>query len=412
MNVSKRNEAIAILKRLFSTKLNVCQDIYSAELVDTGKMTWGELGPLMSNPDLENVSDIVLCWLYEAVSKHSAALKIPDVSHFFTASEITEANSAYIKRGYSKLPIAFPILARLTDNDNYLTALSIQDIANLKSAGLIQWKEGMQRETVITKLSDNDFISHIKYDDNRARAIGKSMSDGTFFPNSLRWHIVADESDYEVKDDRVILKSGYIAEIDGQHRDKGSEYALMNNQNIIMTMPIVLTIGSRATAQRIINQDEERAPINKSVVAQYKYTMGNNVLKKIIGSGELDGIYKFCDTQQGIQVGQGFILKSDFAAAIDKYYSARTVKEQSKVAEWLIKFFNELASINYDAFVGYKKSISAKNSVFPIYVYLSSKLQNRSGWEDELAAVFPKLDFLNSKKSIEIINKEMGEKNV
>lgn len=97
------------------------------------------------------------------------------------------------------MPIAFPILARLTDNDNYLTALSIQDIANLKSVGIIQWKEGMQRETVITKLSDNDFISHIKYDDNRARAIGKSMSDGTFFPNSLRWHIVADESDYEVK---------------------------------------------------------------------------------------------------------------------------------------------------------------------------------------------------------------------
>lgn len=64
MNVSKRNEAIAILKRLFSTKLNVCQDIYSAELIDTGKMTWGELGPLMSNLDLENVSDIVLCWLY------------------------------------------------------------------------------------------------------------------------------------------------------------------------------------------------------------------------------------------------------------------------------------------------------------------------------------------------------------
>lgn len=83
------------------------------------------------------------------------------------------------------------------------------------------------------------------------------------------------------------MKSGYIAEIDGQHRDKGSEYALMNNPNIIMTMPIVLTIGSRATAQRIINQDEERAPINKSVVAQYKYTMGNNVLKRLLAAASL-----------------------------------------------------------------------------------------------------------------------------
>lgn len=404
MNVSKRNEAISILKRLFLTKLDICQDIYSGELVNNGKMTWGELGLLMSNPDsLDNISDIVLCWLYEGVSKHAAALKIPDVTQFFSASEIAEANSAYIKRSCTELPVKFPILCRLTDNDNYLTAMSVQNIANLKAAGLIQWKEGMQRETVITKLSDNDFISHIKYDDARARAIGKNMIDGTFYPNSLRWHIVSNECDYEIKDDCVILKSGYIAEIDGQHRDKGSEYALIDNPNIIMTMPIVLTIGSRTMAQNIINQDEKRAPINKSVVSQYKNTFGNSIVKKLIGSDELDNVYKFCDTLQGIQVGQGFILKSDLAKSIDKYYSARTAKEQNQITEWLIEFFNELASVNYDGFTNYRKSPSAKNSVFPTYVYLSSKLKDLPQWEKKLAEIFPKLDFVNPKKNIQTI---------
>ena len=390
-----KEKVIAILAKLFEAKPDVCRDIFNTALVNTGKLPWTQLNPIISNPErLNDINETILLLMYEALTQYET-FKLKPVSDYFTELEVQEAKAVYIKTAKAKLPVKFPILAKLTDGENFLSVMSVQDIAALKSAGLIQWKEGMQREVVLTKLSDNEFVGHIKYDDERAREIGKSMIDGPFYPNSLRWHIVANECDYEVKDDCVVLKAGYVAEIDGQHRDKGSEYALIQNPDIIMQMPIVLTVGSRSMAQSIINQDEKRAPINKDVVAQYKNAAGNKIAKLVYGSDELDRVLRFTDTEQGIRVKQGFFIKSEFGAAIEKYYTARSNVEQRKIAEWLIEFFNELATLKYDDFENFRtaKTITANHEMIIHYVYWSKLLKDKNDWKECLNKIISDFNF-------------------
>lgn len=416
--MKNRDKLIGILKKLFVVKQRECQDIYAAEIVNEGKMTWNELRYVLSNPEqLDNISDVILCWLYCPLAEHEVFGLAPAAA-YFTPIEIQNAGTEFSKKSKAVLPVKLPILSKLTDDDNYLTVLTIQEIANLRSNGLIKWKEGMQREAVITKLSENDFVSHIKYDDNRAREIGKAMSDGVFSPNALRWHILSGECDYNITEKSIILKSGYFAEIDGQHRDKGSEYALIENPDIIMTMPIIVTIGSRQKAQQIIDQDEKRAPINKHMVMQYKNTVGNSIFKLMMGK-QIDPVLKFCDTEQGIKVGQGFILKSQIADSIDKYYSAKSVREQEKSAEWLVDFLNELAEINYSEFENFRqlrnKISSARSEAFIYYIYISKLLKDRAEWRNELKEIISKLQFsdcnnykMKPEQFIDPIVKEMG----
>ena len=410
--MKNKEKLIQVLSKLFIAKPDICRSVFSGSIINEGVMTWSQVNYFITDPErLNEANEAVLYWLYSSLAQHNA-LKLPAVDNYFTLIEIDNVKGTIIKRTTAELPVTFPILSKLTD-DNFLTVMSVQQINALKEAGLIKWKEGMQREVVMTKLSDNEFVSHIKYDDDRARAIGTAMSKGEFYPNTLRWHIVAGECDYQITNNSVILKSGYIAEIDGQHRDKGSEYALIDNPDIMLNMPIVLTIGSRAMAQNIISQDEKRAPINKDVTAVYRNTEGTNILRKILGSDELDPVFKFCDTDQGVKVGAGFIVKADFAGYIEKYYSAKSAREQDKTAKWLTEFFNVLADIRHEDFENFRKSnlITTKPEMMMVYVYISSLLREHSDWEDKLTKFISKIDFSNAdilKSKPEKIVKEVG----
>lgn len=416
--MKNKEELINILKRIYSARFDDCFAIYINELVNSGKMTVSNLQLLMTSFDiLSEAETSTLVLLLKPLEKHKT-FKLPELETFFTRNEIYNAELVWADN-LKGFPVELPIYAKLTDKDNYLTCLTIQQIARMKEAGIIQWKENMQRESVIVKLSETDFVSHIKYDDKRARAIGESISENQFYPNALRWHILSGACEYEVTKNSIILKSGYIAEIDGQHRDKGSEYALRENPDIIMSMPIILTIGSPFVAQQIISQDEKRAPIDKDVVAIYKQTSGNSILNLLIGSNKIDPVYKFCDTIQGIQTGSGFVLKSTVSEAIDRYYCKSKLSRvaETQIAEWLVDFFNVLADIMFDDFSNYKKSrkqnCKTAFQVFEGYILISSVLyynHRKDDWVQILSDILDKVDFVaaprETLKQIKYIMKE------
>ena len=397
--MKNRGEVVKILLNTYMLHPE-CLDIYITELVNNGKFTMFEIQEFLMGNNLDNCNTFVLVNLYEPLAAHYG---LPEPSQFFNREEIIEAHSIYTEKTQNQLPIKFKILAKLRE-DSYLICQSVKEIMALKEGGLIRWKDNMQRESVITRIGDG-FVSHIKFDIDRAKEIGKSMAEGNFFPNALRWHIVTSDCDYSIVGDTFVLKDGYIAEIDGQHRNKGSEYALAENPNIDLNMPVILTVGTPAVAQSIINQDEQRAPIEKSVVDSYRITSGNNVVKEILGSGELDECYKFCDTTQAISSGIGFIVKSELAAAIDKYYfggKKESKNSELKTAKWLIGFFNELADILQDDFVNYRNAKAAnttKSAIFPGYIYISKALKDIPDWENKLAKVISEIKSDNKLKA-------------
>lgn len=396
---------IQTLRNLYVTKLEECFNIYDSELVNNGRMTISEVKRIVTEyKDLENKDAITLAILYQPLCKIP---NTPPMDTFFTKQEEYEASMMMTKKMNTKLPLRFKILSKLTDGDNYLICLSVQEIQAIKEAGLIHWEEAMQRESIITNIGDNKFISHIKYSDKRAREIGNLMASGDFFPNSLRWHITcSDENQYEVTDTEIILNYGFITELDGQHRDKGSEYALEQSPDVVMNLPIVLTIGSVSMAQNIIYQDEKREPISKQVIASYKNSSANSIMKRVI-NGNIDDVYKFCDTNQGIAAGSGFILKSDFAEAIDKYYCMNkqlSRKQEVQISDWLTEFMVELADIFHDEFADFRKeknkSLKTDTKTFQIYVYISSVVKTKDNWQQILKGVLGIIDFSRGNKKI------------
>ena len=183
--MKNKEKLIQVLSKLFIAKPEICRGVFSGSIINEGVMTWSQVNYFITDPErLNEANEAVLYWLYSSLAEHNA-LKIPAADNYFTPIEIDNVKGAIIKRTTAELPVTFPILSKLTD-DNFLTVMSVQQINALKEAGLIKWKEGMQREVVMTKLSDNEFVSHIKYDDDRARAIGTAMSKGEFYPNTLR----------------------------------------------------------------------------------------------------------------------------------------------------------------------------------------------------------------------------------
>ena len=401
--MKNRSELIATLNSMWATQKEQCTELY-INIVNQGIMTNIDIQNIINNPQLlNNASDTVLLWLYEPLT--TVFKRLEPVDKFFTKEEIIEAHNSTSGKSKAKFPISFPILARLRGN-SYLSCLSIQEIFSLKEAGVIRWKDKMQRETVMTKVGDS-LISHIKYDDNRAREIGKKISDGDFYPNSFRWHIVSGDCDYDVTNTKIVLKSGYIAEIDGQHRDKGSEYALMQNPDIELNIPIVFTIGTSSIAQAIINQDEQRAPIDKDVVSMYKQTSGNRIVKKLTSFEDLDPVYKFGDTEQSIKVGSGFVLISALGKSVDKHFCKNKLSrlQETTIAIWLMNYFNTLADILQEEFSNYRQLQNQKSAIiseqmFDMYIYIGSKLYHRENYGDELGRIIQSIDFSLPLKQI------------
>ena len=401
--MNNRSELIATLRNMWTTKATQCLELY-INIVNEGRITNIDIQNLINNNDLlNNASDTVLLWLYEPLV--TAFDKLKPLTYFFTKEEIIEAHESVSFRKQVKFPIRFPILAKLRSN-SYLSCLSIQQILSLKEAGIIRWKERMQRETVFTKVG-NTLVSHIKYDDKRAREIGQRMIAGDFYPNSFRWHIVSSDSEYDVTDKEIILNNGYIAEIDGQHRDKGSEYALTQNPDIEMNVPIVFTIGNSTLAQAIINQDEQRAPIDDRVVESYKPTSVNRIVKHIITSEDLDPVYKFGDTEQSIKVGGGFVLVGTLANAIEKYYHVNKLSYNAErtLSLTIIGFLNELADYFQNDFSNYRQLQKCKSPIiseqmFDAYIYISSKVKDDNGSYKKFRSVIASIDFSLPVKQI------------
>lgn len=388
-----------MLKKVFVSNSSMAYKLLQANLIDEGHITNSEVqGVLSFTTPLEKLPQQVIIWLYSAVWE---AFDLPQPSVHFTKSEIDAANMFMIERHQSHFPLKFKILDKLAHGHQYLISQSAQEINALKKGGIIVWDKHIQRESIVSKFKDH-IVAHINYNDKRAREIGKKMAANEYYANSLRWHLIqSNDVDYTVAENEIVIKSGTIAEIDGQHRDKGSEYGLIENPSMFLRFPILFTIGTVSEGQAIIHQEEKRSPINKRHVSTYAPSSANNIVKEIIASNDLDDVYRFSDTVQAYHAGAGIILKDSFISAIRRHYNVSSVSrnEEKRIAKWIVLFLNSLAEEFFDDFSNYRKVFGAKWNVahyaFYGYVYLSSVLRDDENWEQGLKEILSKIDFVN-----------------
>ena len=395
---NSKQELINVLKNMF-IDTNV-YNVLSKELVETGKMTNIDVKSIINyRTDLNNVRKEVLVWLYKAILKYNTGL--PKIEYYFEDEEIKQAEYFSINRNSVNFPLKFFYYKKLEPKDDYLISLTAKEINSLLSNGIIILNPEIQRESTITTYN-GQLVSSISYNDKRAREISIEINNNNYHPDTARLILIIDgEEDYIIDENNkeIIINSGNIALLDGNHRFKGIEYSVFEIPDIVMDMPIIFSFGTVKDGKQIISQTEKRQPLKKEHVKTYEKTNESDIVRGIVKSENIDPVYKFCTTQQQINNNAGFVLESILIDYIKKYYNTHNIskKQENQIRDWLIEYFNYLADYFYEEFSKYvyvkKEKWNVSPYAFSGYIYLSKHVQNRDNWETEVDKLLKLIDF-------------------
>jgi len=272
----------------------------------------------------------------------------------------------------------------------------------------------MQRES-ITSMYNNKIVSHVAYNDSKAREIGKAIASGEYHPkDDISIHLISDgEEDYIFDGENLVIKSGNLALLDGQHREAGIEYALLEDIDINMSQSIYFTVGSVEMAQSIIAQHEKQTPIKKELVESYTNSDGKFIFTRFSTNPDISKYYKFADNYETVKKGFAMATSGDMIRTINKYYGKKMkLKERNDVSKWLIEFFTELVYIYEDDLLDFKNvrkiKWNMKGYAFSLYIYISKYLYKRENWKEVLFDILNKIDFTNepegSKYNVKLRN--------
>lgn len=417
----ERESLCDILNNVIMTDNNAVSAIFKKELIDPGKLSNATaLDILRGSINVKDLDTSALIWIYRAISEINI---LPDITKYFEELEIKKADKEKEKILHSEFPLIFDAIP-LMPKEQYQIVISAKVINQLQLSGVLTIVENMQRESEIVVYNEQ-LISHVAYNDDRAREISDSLENRDYWSDTIRFHLIKNEIIdyyYDEENKKIIIKNGNLALIDGQHRVRAIEYALIHDPSLQYDFPVILSVGTIKEGRGIIAQLEKRQPINKHTLKTYQNTVANKIITKLEANEDINDIYKFVDTNQKIQVKAGFILKSEVIDAVAKYYSVNkntTMKEESDITKWLVEFFMEIAYYFETDFKSYinlpVKRWSVNHYIFPAYIWLSSVLRNEHNWQYKLNEILNKIDFNNrpwrhrTKKPDEIIINKFKE---
>ena len=410
--MTNQDEFFAVIKSLIRFNIDAFQSIIKSELVDTGRISITNIERMVSlnkNEFFETFTEDFLCIIYKTLYdtlkgktedfpiQISRQLKAP--SYFFTESQIREA-AFFSENKNTEKGVKLPILVELVEGREYLSYVSVKTLEEIRRKGLIHLERNMQRESVAVKIGNDNFVYHINYDDKRAREIGNKIAKNQFHPNALRWHIIDGACDYSIKDNEFILKDGFFCEIDGQHRDRGCEYALIENPAVEMNIPIIITTGNISYGQDIINQEEKRAPINRHFINSIENTSAKELFKLIKSNEDLDSTYRFVNSTQQKESGSGWIFEDVFINSLKEFFDTDNMsrKKMNEVANWIVGFLNDISDVYFNEFKNYSSCRHWAVSTYSIKIFicLASYFYGKDDYIEELEEILRRLDGLKT----------------
>lgn len=398
-NTDLEKECLQIISNIIKADNKKLITVFQSKLVDKSLMTMVEVHDLLSGKkDLDSYPVPILVWIYNVLKEYNPDL--PKVEHYFTDREINASEVFQIERTKTQYPLQFEILRKPDPyHEDYLMSIPIKTLVSLLEKGMIQLDPEIQRESEISSYN-GILVSNIKFNPNAAREICDSMGNNNYRTDMIRLILVQDgEEDYKISGGKLVVNSGNIALIDGNHRLRASEMAVSKYGNIDLELVVMFTIGTIKDGKYIIAQSEKRQPLNSERLKTFESTPESSIIKGFVTSLDLDRVYKFCQTKEEFEKGVGFVLESILVDSVKKFYDMKNIskKKENAVIAWLVEFFNELADILNRDFVNYraikKTRWSATPYAFAGYIYLSSKFQDMSDWQTKLLSVISSIDF-------------------
>ena len=255
-NINSREELISKISNIFRADSKKLVDVFQAEFVENNKLTALESTSILSgNTKLDTMQTELLVWIYNILKKYNPDLKPAD--YYFTESEIKDAEGFSIKRSS---PVKYPLHLKIQDRldpyrEVYQMSMSVKFLNSLKESGLIHLYKEIQRESTIS-VYNGVFVSHIAFNPERARQIAESMANRTFWSESPVVFILLQDGqeDYKIVNDELVIKSGNIALINGNHRVNAASIALALNDDIDLKLGVVFIIGTEADGKSVLKQ--------------------------------------------------------------------------------------------------------------------------------------------------------------
>lgn len=403
-----KSKVVEILDKIIKTENRKLDALFTRELIEKNKMRTSEVKSVLGlRTDLNELPVEKLVYLYSAILLIKK--NIPKIDEFFTEQEIRYAENLRTERIKSVFPIKIKA-HKQSNKEDYLINASIKQLIEWQDADVFKVDANMARESVITNYN-GQLISHVSYSDKRAREVGEDTAVNNFYSNGIRLHLINDGTqNYEFiqslnseeeGEGLLVIKSGNIALLDGNHRVQGFEYALLENPDLYQYTAIFFTVGSVKDGQYIIDQEEKREPLKKELVKTFSSASEAQIIRDL-KTEDIDSVYKFCNTLQEIHQGGGFVLNGVLIDNIEEFYNIESKSQEVKTRKWIVEFLNELADVFHKDFENYLVTKKTKWNVSPYsfggYIYLSSVLQNQANWEDKLLSIFSQVDFSNENK--------------
>ena len=406
----QNTDELQILRDNFASDWDLLK-VLKTKLVDSGQISQADLLHLFApetNISLWSPKQVAL--VYQTILNLDRD-SLPAPSHFFTPAEL-EASSAllaeYRKKGDE---CVFRDCFMISPHKEFGCFVTLNQIYELSQSRELRILSDMQRESELLKYGMVE-VPCVKFSMEKMQEISSNWLRGTQHPNTIRFHVLPKAGKnindcFEYNDTKHVLKikSGIIANIDGNHRVNAIVDAVSKNKTIgnAYRMGLIISFGPSLIAKEIITQEEERTPIDTEHVQSMKATVGNDIVNKLMADEDLMQIFRFCTTSEQCRAGAGFFVEWRMAEAITESFKLKSNMSPAakrELVQYLSDFLLQYHYLVEEKHPGYlqnyyQHSEYTMSNEFTVYgiIEIAAEIQNRPDWADWMEEWIGNLDF-------------------
>lgn len=355
---------------------------------------------------LMGVSLEMLFVLSKALYKYTKRENI-NPEKYFTEVEINEMANFHVVMDTEKdKEVVFENVIQ-TAEDQFLTTISIQKLAELYKIGRIRYNPETQRNMKYIQYRGT-VLKQINLNMTSVDAMKDAMLEGSYIPDEITLNILKtgeEKFHYNSTTQTLVVDANSeIDVVDGFHRSYAILKALTINPNLDFNMELRIVNFDVAKAQRFIIQKNKQNKIAEMHLKSWQQEkLENQVVKKLNESTNNEMQWKITTDVNLLQYNRAYVMFDTLAEAIRQCFEIKSQRDVNRITEYLIEFFNELIGIKVDEFNNLEKtkrdSILVYNNTFVGYIAIASELYNSENWRNKLETIVNKIDFsINNPK--------------
>lgn len=302
---------------------------------------------------------------------------------FFTNIELEEIEK--FKKVYPEnSTLEFPIVienALYVADDQWITSMSIQKIAQMDRSNMIDYYFETQREHRTIKINgkDDSIIKAVTVNWDSVEEMKEELVKGLYIPNTITLNIK--DFKYDEKNKRLIIFDTMTIP-DGYHRKLMIISALRENPNLNYNMEVRFVNFDDNKAKRFIIQEDKRNPISKEYI---KSINEGDLITSIVNklnqdsTSELQGLIT---TDNKLIIDGIAIISFDMMyETIKQLWQPKLRGEADTIFEYLKDYFNKLISIypnELKLHIQQSKKFNQINDerMFVLYLVIAKEFEN------------------------------------